>query len=594
MDYKILQKDIFSKSLKQVVIENRELTKNDVDFILNPTNEYVENPYKLKNMFEATKLFMNELEMESKIAILVDSDTDGFTSSALMYLFLINECGYPKDKIEIIHHTKKMHGLSDEEVFKKIKNSDINFLIIPDAATNDIAELKELMKIGKRILVLDHHQMNDENQSTIFYDQNKGLIGVIVNNQLDEYSTDFSGVGVTYKFLNALTEDELVHYMDLVAIGNVADSMELNGYEIRYVVNKGLKNINNELIKEFMIDSKLEGSLTPTDVSFNISNKINAVIRYGSVEEKTNLFRALIEEKEEIEYTPRKSKTNPNPTTEIQTLQKAMVRLSKSIKQKQDNAKKKCVEKCKEFIQENNLNDNKVIVVIDEDGSLIDRKITGLIAMQLVDTYKKSVILLSKTKEKYTGSIRGYGIESFKDILEKTEIVEVIGHNNSAGIFVETKDIPRLIKRINRVFEDVEITPPCTLVDCEINLDTIRQKEMQEIVDMKPIWHQHCNSPKFLIKDLVIDSKKVRNPYTTLLVFDVNGIEIQKPFCSKVFKENFLHEKEVKFGKPILKMNLIVEIGYDEYKRKPCLIIVNAESEIVKENKKNNNDKIPF
>lgn len=211
--------------------------------------------------------------------------------------------------------------------------------------------------------------------------------------------------------------------------------------------------------------------------------------------------------------------------------------------------------------------------------------------MQLVDTYKKSVILLSKTKEKYTGSIRGYGIASFKDILEKTEIVEVIGHNNSAGIFVETKDIPRLIKRINRVFEDVEITPPCTLVDCEINLDTIRQKEMQEIVDMKPIWHQHCNSPKFLIKDLVIDSKKVRNPYTTLLVFDVNGIEIQKPFCSKVFKENFLHEKEVKFGKPILKMNLIVEIGYDEYKRKPCLIIVNAESEIVKDKK---NDNIPF
>ena len=141
------------------------------------------------------------------------------------------------------------------------------------------------------------------------------------------------------------------------------------------------------------------------------------------------------------------------------------------------------------------------------------------------------------------------------------------------------------------MFEEIEVVPPCMLVDCQMNLETIRFKEMQEVYDMKPIWHQHCSSPKFLIKDLVVDSKKIRNPYTTLLTFDINGIEIQKPFCSKVFKENLLHEKEVKFGKPILKMNLIVEIGYDSYKHKPCLIIINAESEIVE---KKDNKKIPF
>ena len=594
MNYKILQENTFSKSLKQVVMENRELTQNDVNFLLSPTNEYVENPYKLKNMFEGTKLFMNELEDESKIGLLVDSDVDGYTSSALMYLFLTNECDYPKEKIEIFHHKLKMHGLSDEEVFKQIKNSDINFLIIPDAGTNDIQQLKELMKIGKRILILDHHQMNDEEQSTLFYDQNNGLIGVIVNNTFDEYSTSLAGVGVVYKFINALTEDEMTHYTDLVSIGCIADSMVLNDYETRYIVSKGLSNVNNSLFKEFMEDAKLEGDLTPTDVSFNVSNKINGVIRFGSIEEKIDLFRALIEEDEEIEYTPRKSKTNPNPTTEIQSLQKAMVRISKGIKQKQDNAKKKCVEKCKSFVETNNLNDNKVIVIIDEQGDMIDRRITGLIAMNLVDIYKKSVILISKSKEKWTGSMRGFGVSNLKEILESTEIIKVMGHNNSAGVEIENKDMPRLIKRINRAFEGVEVIPPYMLVDCEINLDTVRQKEMQEIVEMKPIWHQFCSSPKFLIKDLVISSSKIRNPYTTLLVFNVNGIEIKKEYCSKMFKEEFLCEKERTFGRPDLKMNLIVEVGYDEYKRKPCLVIVNAESEIVKENKTKKNDNIPF
>ena len=591
MNYKILQENIGIKSLKDVVLENKEITKNEINFLLNPTSEYVENPFKLKNMSEGIKLFMEELEEESKIGVLVDSDVDGFTSGALVYLFLINECQYPKEKIQIFHHQKKTHGLSNEKVFKEIKKSDINFLIIPDAGSNDITQIKELLKIGKRILILDHHQINDEEQNTLFSDQNGNIVGVIINNQLDEYSNSFAGVGVTYKFLTALTEDELIHYMDLVAIGNIADSMLINDFELRYVVDKGLKNINNELIKEFIVDAKLEEDLTPTDISFNVANKINAVIRYGSLQEKEDLFKALIGEEEEIEYTPRKSKNNPNPQTEIQTLQKAMVRISKSIKTKQDNAKKKSVEKCKQFVIENNLNENKAIVIIDEDSEIIDRKITGLIAMNLVSIYRKSVVLLGKTKEKYTGSIRGYGVDSFKDILETTEIVKITGHNNSAGIEVEFKDIPRLIKRINRAMEDIEVIPPCTLVDCKIDLNNIKEREMQEVLNLKPIWHQHCAEPLFLIEDLIIDSKKIRNPYTTLITFNVNGIEIKKEYCSGVWKREFLKEDVVKFGKPTLKCNLIVKIDYDNYRNKPCLSIIEAESEVIKDKKQGN---IPF
>lgn len=591
LNYKILQENIGIKSLKDVVLENKEITKNEINFLLNPTSEYVENPFKLKNMSEGIKLFMEELEEESKIGVLVDSDVDGFTSGALVYLFLINECQYPKEKIQIFHHQKKTHGLSNDKIFKEIKKSDINFLIVPDAGSNDITQIKELLKIGKRILILDHHQINDEEQNTLFGDQNGNIVGVIINNQLDEYSNSFAGVGVTYKFLTALTEDELIHYMDLVAIGNIADSMLINDFELRYVVDKGLKNINNELIKEFIVDAKLEEDLTPTDISFNVANKINAVIRYGSLQEKEDLFKALIGEEEEIEYTPRKSKNNPNPQTEIQTLQKAMVRISKSIKTKQDNAKKKSVEKCKQFVIENNLNENKAIVIIDEDGELIDRKITGLIAMNLVSIYRKSVVLLGKTKEKYTGSMRGFGVENFKEILESTEIVKVTGHNNSAGVETETKDIPRLIKRINKAMEDIEVIPPCTLVDCKIDINNIREKEMQEVLNLKPLWHQHCAEPLFLIEDLIIDSKKIRNPYTTLITFNVNGIEIKKEYCSGVWKREFLKEDVVKFGKPTLKCNLIVKIDYDNYRNKPCLSIVEAESEVIKDKKQGN---IPF
>lgn len=74
MNYKILQEETFGKSLKQIVIENREITKRDVEFLLNPTSEYMELPTKIKNMELGEKLFMEELDNEGDIGILVDTD----------------------------------------------------------------------------------------------------------------------------------------------------------------------------------------------------------------------------------------------------------------------------------------------------------------------------------------------------------------------------------------------------------------------------------------------------------------------------------------------------------------------------------------
>ncbi|MEG1597204.1 MAG: DHH family phosphoesterase, partial [Bacilli bacterium] len=120
-------------------------------------------------------------------------DVDGYTSSALLYMFLVNECNHDKKKIKIFIHENKEHGLGDEKVFKAIKKSCVDFMIIADASTNDTKEIKELMKMNKRILLLDHHNLEDDNMKTKYQNQKGELIGVIVNNQINEYSTCLSG-----------------------------------------------------------------------------------------------------------------------------------------------------------------------------------------------------------------------------------------------------------------------------------------------------------------------------------------------------------------------------------------------------------------
>lgn len=74
MDYKILQEEVFGKTLKQIVSQNRELTNSDINFLLNPTSEYVELPTKIKNMEFGGKLFIEELDRGGDIGILVDTD----------------------------------------------------------------------------------------------------------------------------------------------------------------------------------------------------------------------------------------------------------------------------------------------------------------------------------------------------------------------------------------------------------------------------------------------------------------------------------------------------------------------------------------
>ena len=62
------------KSLKDVVLENRGLSNSDVEFLINPTDEYLEFPEAIPNMKEASELFIEQVNTGGNIGILIDPD----------------------------------------------------------------------------------------------------------------------------------------------------------------------------------------------------------------------------------------------------------------------------------------------------------------------------------------------------------------------------------------------------------------------------------------------------------------------------------------------------------------------------------------
>ena len=140
-------------------------------------------------------------------------------------------------------HEGKQHGLSDKVDW--LEEQDFNLIICPDSASFDKDEMERLVSKGMEILVEDHHlPVLDENNSIHMF---LNPHAVIINNQLSPNYPNKSlcGAGVVYKFCEALDKtfdrDDAKNYIDLVALGEIADVMFQGTNETRYLIMKGLK-----------------------------------------------------------------------------------------------------------------------------------------------------------------------------------------------------------------------------------------------------------------------------------------------------------------------------------------------------------------
>ena len=91
-----------------------------------------------------------------------------------------------------------------------------------------------MKKAGVDVLVIDHHEADYISSDAC-----------IINNQLCDYPTkSLSGVGMVYKFCSYIDEllnvDYADQFLDLVALGMVADMMDLRDFETRHLITRGL------------------------------------------------------------------------------------------------------------------------------------------------------------------------------------------------------------------------------------------------------------------------------------------------------------------------------------------------------------------
>lgn len=401
-----------NEDIIKVICENRNMTEEDLKAFLNPSKDNISNPMSFINMDEAVRLFASHIKSNSNILVLVDSDADGYCSAATLINYI--KVVFPNINIDYVLHEDKAHGLT-EDVMTKIIDKKPGLVIIPDASSGDVKQHKILKDLNIDVIVLDHHDFDELSTNAI-----------VVTNQIGEVNNTLSGGGMVIKFLEQIDKylnlGQSEYYYDLVGASLVADSMKMSQSETRYYVTQGLNNINNPLLKALMGGADDKNFNT---ISFNIAPTINAFIRVGTMEEKEDLFKALIgvEEERTINIRGKGELTLP--------LNQYIATLSNRIKSRQNNEIKKALEHENIMIH----NDGAVVVaVLDKDTR---RSLTGLIGNKLANQYNKPAIVLIERKDgMFAGS--GRSISTFEDLkgyINDTKTTEFCdGHAGAFGI----------------------------------------------------------------------------------------------------------------------------------------------------------------
>lgn len=206
------------------------------------------SPSSISGTAEAARLLHQAIQDSSKILIVGDFDADGATSCALAVLCL-KAMGVTDVDYLVPNRFEYGYGLTPEIVDVALRRSP-DLLVTVDNGISSVAGVAAAKDAGVPVLVTDHHLPGRELPDA----------AVIVNPNLsaeEGVGKNLAGVGVLFYVLLALRsrlrehnwfveqdikEPNLANYLDLVALGTVADVVPLDQIN-RILVHQGIRRI---------------------------------------------------------------------------------------------------------------------------------------------------------------------------------------------------------------------------------------------------------------------------------------------------------------------------------------------------------------
>ena len=542
MRYKLIAPVTNDSTLVQVLL-NRGIQFKDIKKYTTATLKDINEPELLEidKLQKAVKMVAQHLNNKDKTIIIVDPDVDGNTASALLLNYLHKMFPDWVEKIDFFFHSGKQHGLND--CCDMIINGGYKFVLCPDAGSNDLDSSKILFQHDIDILILDHHDFDIENPYAL-----------IINNQ-EGYSNypnkALSGVGVVWQFCRYFDKIMNTHYaddfIDLVAIGNCADMMDMRSIETSVIIHEGLKKIKNPFLFYMAQKNifKLGEVITPIGAAFYITPLLNAIQRSGTQKEKKLVFESMLTYRafQRIPSTKR-----GHALGDMEQLVEQAIRTCTNVKNRQTRVQDSSLEALEQKIKNEHLLDHKVLLLLLDDDN-IPAEVRGLIANKFMAKYQRPCCLLTKGLDSYAGSARGCslaGIDDFKQIcLDTNDIEYAVGHPNAFGLSIPLNKVNDFINKTDNILKDMQ-DEAIYYVDYIFEGQDCNPQIILDIANMSEYWGMGMDEPLVAINKLKVTKDMVniyRKTTNTIKISLNNGMSIMKfnadeELCEKLTDKN--------------------------------------------------------
>lgn len=425
-----------------------------------------------------------------RVLIWGDFDADGITSTSVLWeglgqFFTAHE----QLRYYIPNRLTESHGLNLAGI-ARFAEAGIDIIVTCDTGSTNLEEINAAKKYGIDIIVTDHHTVPLERPDVV----------AIINPRYlpeDHPLYHLSGVAVAYKLVEALyqhlpevPQHPLENLLDLVAIGLIADLVELKG-DCRYLAQRGIEQLQKQSqnptrpgVAKLLALCNCTGD-RPTDISFGLGPRINAISRIqGDATFGVELLTSRDESRCEILAAE----------TELANTRRKAIQ-------------KDVVASVKEKIALLDLSTTSVIVLEDPQwpGGVL-----GLVAGQIAQEYGRPTILLStaianEEQPMARGSARSVNeIDLYQLVRSQSSLLHRFGgHPYAAGLSLPVENLPLFRQGINQHLRQqlaIEDTVPIVTADLVVTVAELGQPLFRELKLLEPCGMGNP-VPKLLVKN---------------------------------------------------------------------------------------------
>ncbi len=476
--------------MAQCLVNRGVASKAEVSEFLNPRLKLLADPFLIPNMDAAVERLWKARENNERLLIYGDYDVDGVSSTALL-VEVLTELGWTV-KPYLPGRFDDGYGLSEVSLEKCLEQFKADIVLAVDCGSTAVKAIEFLNDKKIDVLVLDHHQVSTPPPEPF----------AMVNPQLsDDYPNfqELCSVGLAFKLAHALVKRgrqeglqkerdlDLKKYIDLVALGTVADLVPLTG-ENRKLVHSGLEQLGETTRPGLIALKKVANVSKPVtvfNVGFHLGPRLNAAGRMDNPDAALNLLIA----KDRYE-ADKAADTLDNYNRERREIERDIsTQAVESVRQRFDPG------------------EDFVIVEGNMEWHL---GVIGIVASRVMREFYRPTFILASDGDGWKGSARS--IEGF-DLAEAMRGCDDLlndhgGHAMAAGVSVKPGRLDAFRERINEIAKKT-ITPemfqPPLKLDAGTDLSELTLLHIEEMSQLEPIG-QGNPEIQLLVPELTLSS----------------------------------------------------------------------------------------